>query len=70
MDADIAPVSLAFCRTGQIRAEYRFEVHWASPFDCADLKCAHEPRFVQIYPLTTLYCGATSRRKFLEVLLQ
>jgi hypothetical protein len=47
---DIIPATLAFCRKLKIRAKYLREVHGASPLGCGDLKCAHEPPFVQIYP--------------------
>jgi hypothetical protein len=54
MDADIATSTLSSCLTLKIRAKYLFEVHWALLLAVVTQKCAPEPRFIQIYPVTTL----------------
>jgi hypothetical protein len=54
VNADIATITLASCRTIKIRAEYLLEVHWALLLVVVTQKFAREPLFIQIYPFTTL----------------
>jgi hypothetical protein len=54
VEADIATITLASCRTINIRAKYLLEVHWALLLVVVTQKFAREPLFIQIYPFTTL----------------
>lgn len=54
MDTDIATPTLSSCWTAKVSAKYLGEVHWTLLLVVVTQKYAHEPRFVQIYPVTTL----------------
>jgi len=63
VDTNVAPPTLAPCRTVNIGAKYLTEVHWAPLLVVVTKEFAHEPLFFQIYPFSTVLCSPTGSPK-------
>jgi hypothetical protein len=57
---DVAAMALPSGWTVDIRTEDSFEVHRTLHLVMVTKKCACKPLFFQIYPVSTLYCHATT----------